>query len=302
MLAAKVIEYPEARHTRFVWEGMRLLQEIGPAPDAEGKIRQNGNARVRSWIYEPDGTGYVPLAAMDQALGKNGVGKARIHYIHTDHLGTPQEVTDAEGKIEWSADYSAWGEKQHSLVLNSEEEAERRTDCAIRFQGQYFDAETGLHYNTFRYYDPGCGRFISPDPINIQGGLNLYRYAPNAANWIDPWGWKGDYHEMPVIPGHQRHHNIPQELANHPAIKSSGYDVHNSRNITQLPTDQAHDPTRTVHRGGNSRAYVETIEEALNKINDLNASPEIKRMHIQALSDKIGKGLRSNALKLNKAC
>jgi uncharacterized protein RhaS with RHS repeats len=46
-----------------------------------------------------------------------------------------------------------------------------------------------LHYNTFRYYDPGCGRFISPDPINIEGGLNLYRYAPNAASWIDPWGW-----------------------------------------------------------------------------------------------------------------
>jgi uncharacterized protein RhaS with RHS repeats len=46
-----------------------------------------------------------------------------------------------------------------------------------------------LHYNTFRYYDPGCGRFISPDPINIEGGLNLYQYAPNAANWIDPWGW-----------------------------------------------------------------------------------------------------------------
>jgi uncharacterized protein RhaS with RHS repeats len=45
-----------------------------------------------------------------------------------------------------------------------------------------------LHYNTFRYYDPGCGRFISPDPINIEGGLNLYQYAPNAANWIDPWG------------------------------------------------------------------------------------------------------------------
>jgi RHS repeat-associated protein len=51
------------------------------------------------------------------------------------------------------------------------------------------DAETGLHYNTLRCYDPGCGRFISPDPINIQGGLNLYQYAPNAANWIDPWGW-----------------------------------------------------------------------------------------------------------------
>jgi RHS repeat-associated protein len=65
----------------------------------------------------------------------------------------------------------------------------RGTDCALRFQGQYFDAETGLHYNTLRCYNPGCGRFISPDPINIEGGLNLYQYAPNAANWIDPWGW-----------------------------------------------------------------------------------------------------------------
>ncbi|MDR1888491.1 MAG: RHS domain-containing protein [Zoogloeaceae bacterium] len=110
------------------------------------------------------------------------------HDGHTDHLGTPQELTNAEGKISWSADYSAWGERQHALILNAEEEAEQRTDCAIRFQGQYFDAETGLHYNTFRYYDPGCGRFISPDPINLLGGLNLYQYAPNAWNWIDPWG------------------------------------------------------------------------------------------------------------------
>jgi RHS repeat-associated protein len=101
----------------------------------------------------------------------------------------PQEVTDAEGKIEWSADYSAWGERQYALPLAPEEAAPSGTECALRFQGQYFDAETGLHYNTFRYYDPGCGRFISPDPINIEGGLNLYQYAPNAANWIDPLGW-----------------------------------------------------------------------------------------------------------------
>jgi RHS repeat-associated protein len=76
--------------------------------------------------------------------------------------------------------------RQYSLPLNADKAAQIRTDCAIQFQGQYFDAETRLHYNTFRYYDPGCGRFISPDPINIEGGLNLY--APNAANWIDPWG------------------------------------------------------------------------------------------------------------------
>ncbi|MEE5154844.1 RHS repeat-associated core domain-containing protein, partial [Pseudomonas alliivorans] len=48
---------------------------------------------------------------------------------------------------------------------------------------------TGLHYNTFRYYDPEVGRFITQDPIGLNGGLNLYRYAPNPNVWIDPWGW-----------------------------------------------------------------------------------------------------------------
>lgn len=59
---------------------------------------------------------------------------------------------------------------------------------ALCFQGQYFDAETGLHYNRFRYYDPQVGRFTTQDPISFKGGINLYRYAPNPVEWIDPYG------------------------------------------------------------------------------------------------------------------
>ena len=59
----------------------------------------------------------------------------------------------------------------------------------LRFPGQYADESTGLHYNTFRYYDPDVGRFISQDPIGLMGGENLYAYAPNPTGWIDPWGW-----------------------------------------------------------------------------------------------------------------
>ncbi|VAW62671.1 Rhs-family protein [hydrothermal vent metagenome] len=60
----------------------------------------------------------------------------------------------------------------------------------LRFQGQYFDSETGLHYNRFRYYDPNCGRFINQDPIGLAGGNNNYLYVPNPTGWVDPFGLK----------------------------------------------------------------------------------------------------------------
>ncbi|MDO5681142.1 MAG: RHS repeat-associated core domain-containing protein [Pelistega sp.] len=59
----------------------------------------------------------------------------------------------------------------------------------LRYQGQYRDHESGLHYNTFRYFDPSLGRFTQPDPIGLAGGWNLYQYAPNPLSWVDPWGW-----------------------------------------------------------------------------------------------------------------
>jgi RHS repeat-associated protein len=58
----------------------------------------------------------------------------------------------------------------------------------LRFQGQYLDRETGLHFNTFRFYDPDIGRFTTPDPISLVGGFNLYQYAVNPTGWFDPWG------------------------------------------------------------------------------------------------------------------
>ena len=106
-------------------------------------------------------------------------------WYQCDHLGTPMELTDQRGEIAWSATYQAWGLAK-----------EKRTDSAIRenirnplrFQGQYFDTETGLHYNRYRYYDPQVGRFISKDPIGFAGGLNFYAYAPNPVGWVDPFG------------------------------------------------------------------------------------------------------------------
>ena len=107
------------------------------------------------------------------------------------------------GDIAWAATYKAWGATasiehpptQQTLQVGNTVQmqwvqplAEQAPEQNLRFQGQYFDAETGLHYNRFRYYDPDCGRFVSQDPIGLFGGYNLYQYAPNPTNWIDPWG------------------------------------------------------------------------------------------------------------------
>lgn len=112
-------------------------------------------------------------------------GKEEIAFYQCDHLGTPQEVTDCEGKVAWSAQYKAWGQAKEAISEAARKSGKRNP---IRFQGQYFDDETELHYNRHRYYDPLSGRFVSKDPIGLLGGFNTHTYAPNPVQWIDPLG------------------------------------------------------------------------------------------------------------------
>ncbi len=156
-------DYPLGE-TRFVWEGTRLLQE-------------QRNQQTSLYIYENDG--YEPLARVD-GLGAH----QRIRYYHNDFNGLPELLTEADGHHIWQATYRVWGN-----TLKEVRESYYIEEQNLRFQGQYLDRETGLHYNTFRFYDPDIGRFISPDPIGLAGGINLYQYAPNPVTWIDPLGW-----------------------------------------------------------------------------------------------------------------
>ncbi|ENG1396535.1 RHS repeat protein [Escherichia coli] len=151
--------------TKFLWDGMRLAQES--RPEGTGSL----------YIYRDQGS-YEPLARVDKA-GKEGPN--RILYFHTDVNGAPEEMTDSDGKIVWETGYQVWGntiqEKDHGGVEQN-----------LRYQGQYLDRETGLHYNLHRYYDPDVGRFMVTDPIGLRGGLNLYSYAPNPLKYADPLG------------------------------------------------------------------------------------------------------------------
>ena len=117
----------------------------------------------------------------------------------------PQELTNAQGQLVWQASYKTWGstvaEEWEVKTLSGEAvhpldagDSPRKTEQQqnLRFQGQYLDRDTGLHYNTFRYYDPDMGRFICPDPIGLIGGTNLSLYGGNTQTWVDPLGLKGE--------------------------------------------------------------------------------------------------------------
>ena len=141
------------------------------------------------WLYEPDS--FIPAAQLVEeynhhAQRMTGTGHAaysstvsaaaataepQLYYIHTDHLGTPQELTDQQGQLQWTGHYRAWGEL--AKATDSDGNA-ASVEMPLRFQGQYCDAETGLHYNRFRYYDPQLGWFTIQDPISLAGGPNLY--------------------------------------------------------------------------------------------------------------------------------
>jgi RHS repeat-associated protein len=138
-------------------------------------LREELPGQSSLYIYEPGS--YAPLARVDQSEGE---AEQKLYYFHTDQIGTPVEMTDVDGQIVWQATYKAWGEIETLAVSEVEQN--------LRFQGQYFDDETGLHYNTFRYYDPEVGRFITQDPIGLAGGRNLYSYSVNPVVWGDPLG------------------------------------------------------------------------------------------------------------------
>jgi RHS repeat-associated protein len=138
-----------------------------------GEYAQDGTP-IKTYSWLPDSTwGTNPLT-----LTENG----QTYYYHNDHLGTPQRLTDEQGNTVWSATYDAFGK---ATVAPSS-----TITSSLRFPGQYFDEETGLHYNWNRYYDPVAGRYISTDPLGFAAGdSNLYRYVANSpVNAIDPKG------------------------------------------------------------------------------------------------------------------
>ncbi|MCG8425806.1 MAG: RHS domain-containing protein, partial [Chromatiales bacterium] len=170
-IEAELHQLPEATCNEFMLTLIKALREM-PNPQrsvylhsGEGEIDINTFTEIKQRLQASDDARII-----------------KLEYYHCDHLGTPIALSDLEGKVIWRAEYDPWGN-----IL--EEYNPDNIEQSIRFQGQQYDEESGLHYNRHRYYDPNIGTYITQDPIGLQGGVNLYAYAAsNPLIYTDPNG------------------------------------------------------------------------------------------------------------------
>ncbi|MCO1368335.1 RHS repeat-associated core domain-containing protein [Burkholderia multivorans] len=248
---------------RFVWEGLRLAQEV----------RETG---VSSYVYSPDAP-YSPAARVDKVIAEalaaaaidTAKRAARIYHFHTDLVGAPLEVTDESGELAWTGQYTAWGKVESSSKHIA------RIEQPLRYAGQYADEGTGLHYNTFRFYDPDVGRFINQDPIGLYGGGNLYAYGPNSQQWVDPWGWcsvklSNNMEKSGVTrPTNSAAHHIVGDTAKEAAparaiLSKYGIDVDSELNGVFLPNRNNTDNLAGIlHNGKHPNTYFQKVNQLL---------------------------------------
>jgi RHS repeat-associated protein len=151
----------------FYWDTDRLAAEL------------HYDGRLRVYVY-PDAFAMVPLLWLDYDDPEADPATGRRYFLQCDHIGTPVHVQNEAGDIVWQARVAPYG----SVVLSSNASVE----MPLRFPGHYFDPETGLHYNRFRYYSPELGRYLQPDPLGTVAGNNLYAYSANPLKAVDVRG------------------------------------------------------------------------------------------------------------------
>jgi RHS repeat-associated protein len=159
-----------AEQVDFIWDDATLVEQV-----------HNGQ-RATTWNYQKDTSTPITQAERVRTAEARWVD-AEFYSVVTDLIGTPTELVDTRGNLVWQARSALWGERLPSPP--------GRASTPLRFPGQYFDAETGLHYNVHRYYDPATARFTSNDPLGLDPSPNPAAYVHNPVTWIDPLGLTG---------------------------------------------------------------------------------------------------------------
>ncbi|WAC73232.1 polymorphic toxin-type HINT domain-containing protein [Roseateles sp. SL47] len=177
----------QAQRTYFLYAEEGLIAEATQpiTLGADGQVTASAAPRITTqYGLRPDsewGTGPLFIKTV------NSAGQDVFAYYHHDQQLTPLQASDKSGRTVWSASYSPFGRASITTPVASVDQPVIQS--ALRLPGQYEDAETGLHYNYRRYYDPDLGRYISQDPIGLEGGLNQYQYGNgDPVNQKDPTG------------------------------------------------------------------------------------------------------------------
>nr|WP_274615467.1 HNH/endonuclease VII fold putative polymorphic toxin [Vibrio vulnificus] len=167
------------RITEYLWDGANIVQHSQKT--ADGSVIQE-----IEYLYEPES--FRPLAQVTHKTNQ----ASQLHYIVTDHAGTPQELCSENGDVVWQGEQALWGHyQQRNAAPNHGFRENTQNDelyCDLRYQGQIEDRESGLYYNVNRYYDADSGQYLSPDPIGFAGGLRPQAYVFNPLEWVDPLG------------------------------------------------------------------------------------------------------------------
>ena len=156
---------PKVEVTEFLWDEDALAAEV------------EGERGTRVFVHEP-GT-LIPMLQQEQGT---------VFTYVNDHLGMPKELVDQDGRVAWAAAHSAWG---RDVDTWRDPLAKTAIETPFRLLGQYLDQETGLCYTRFRYFDEEVGRWLSPDPIGLLGGRNLFAFDGSPISATDPLGLSG---------------------------------------------------------------------------------------------------------------
>ena len=161
----------------------RVTKTVGPATthfvyDQAGHLLAESDGATGDVLKEYIWLGDTPVALIDHT------GSSReTYFVHADHLGRPQKITDDSQIVVWDGQFEPFGQ-EHSIAGS--------ITAQLMFPGQYYDPETGISQNWHREYDPGLGRYLSPDPVGLDGGVGLYIYVGDApVSFGDPMGlWR----------------------------------------------------------------------------------------------------------------
>ncbi|WP_406218287.1 putative T7SS-secreted protein [Streptomyces decoyicus] len=163
----------------FVWDGPTLAEQTSHTSRTAPSI-------TLTWEYE----GTTPLCQTERKTSSQFLTRTpqqvidqRFFAMVTDLVGTPVEMVSEDGDVAWSRIATLWGSTTWPTSA--------KAYTPLRFPGQYFDPEIGIHYNYFRYYDPEAARYLTPDPLGLEPADNPTAYIANPNSWMDPNGLAG---------------------------------------------------------------------------------------------------------------